>query len=94
MIGLPLVAIADNIHVTVNSSMYSYPDNRACSNPFNEMYASVDVKIQAQFNASQSCQNKEGSRYFCTPAKITATVTLSNGELSPEALCHCIISWI
>ncbi|EFE54135.1 hypothetical protein PROVRETT_07131 [Providencia rettgeri DSM 1131] len=33
LIGLPLVAIADNIHVTVNSSMYSYPDNRACINP-------------------------------------------------------------
>lgn len=52
LIGLPLVAIADNIHVTVNSPVYSYPDNREFKEsvyvcvltPFNKMYAGVDVK--------------------------------------------------
>lgn len=104
LIGLPLVAIADNIHVTVNSPVYSYPDNREFKEsvyvcvltPFNKMYAGVDVKkTQAQSNASQSCQNKEGSNsIFCTPKDAmctTATVILSNGDSRHQGVSAIVL---
>lgn len=85
LLAPPLDSMANNIHVTVNSPTYSFSNNKLLTQnvyvcvltPFKNMYAGVDVKkTQAQFNSSQSCQDKEGENsIFCTAKEAVCTIS-------------------
>lgn len=99
LLEYPLVSMANNIQVTVNSPTYSFSKDRLLTQnvyvcvltPFKRMYAGVDVKkIQAQFNASQSCQDKEGENsIFCSAKEAmctVSTVTLGHQDSSHQGI--------